>query len=1121
MAERPLVGAVFERKSTASGGTLPTFASSTKSGFPLAQHRLKSSNVSHSHAHQSKSLRNSHILVAEHLFLSGLPPPALSTSSTRPSSRDDRKLRFAELSKDSSPEEEGTPEYIRRRFFPDAPVHDPTVAWMESNPSSEASSSSVRFDFTGAIISPSLVSTLPTHLGLHHHSDGTHAGYTLDDIFLLSRSSVPAQRVSMLGILTRIAGKLGREQGKLEVHMNALAGQKDELRKRILAAGVEAMTERGGVGVRAVEAIWECIVGWDECILEIEGVELKAGNASGSDAISSLPLDFFLPQLAALLAQMTLPAESQQQLLAIIRRLAQHSNDIASAIATTPNLVSTVVQTFLLTPIPSTETAAQPDPSALRLLITIALSSRNNALALVQFADSLLRFITMLPPTSPYPTPLAVVLLTYTLRFYTTLASYGFYSHIATTAAAPLAQLHAYVATTLATGQSSALAVAWVSLVEAWVVCATDPHKTSPNHDILWSQVVGWGWNEDMLLWRESLTTGRQQWGMWAALWQAQAAFLEGSRVNGLKGGEEERRVAVEDLKPRFESGSEKDVVIGALKYVQHELCELRSDASSGSPGRLRDTSLPAQTVAAAIRLWLACIPLPSDVPLDLPPFSLPFPLISETCAQLVKHPLWFTIYADKVPPHVHVFYRPLTTLLSAYLGLSRMLPGISDELWMAQAFSILGRFIPGDEDHALRIFEQVAQMLDAKWMAMRGWQVPPKVWEKDGLAVIKPFLAHAIRPMGSFTGPLWPSPQSISLSTTQTLPSGANLRAERSLDSGLPLDKDWTLSPLDHLLRSGQSSLLQSLPSSWDANEVEVVRASLLFTKIFQDILRPFSSLLAEFMLTREEVVFGCMKVFMLEHGQHQDGAVEVFRDGIVGQLMNDLLAPFTIAAATSPSSSPAPLSPRDDLERVASRFLGASTPFYQYYTDFVALYDSVSFSHPLFACLLLPPTSMRYPPDYRKHLWNDFSHILRSIRTPLDQIVANGIEEYIWPVEDDPQIIRAYLRSLVQNQLAEFIRLVAVHHIACNIWPDLRQDVALADERSRKLLLAVVEMGNFDAVREVVTYRQQRGGNVILPPECFQSDGEWRKSRLECVKTWGDLSLAERLAGLLSNWM
>jgi RPAP1-like, N-terminal len=43
MAERPLVGAVVERKPTAPGGTLPTFASSTKSGFPLAQHRSKSS----------------------------------------------------------------------------------------------------------------------------------------------------------------------------------------------------------------------------------------------------------------------------------------------------------------------------------------------------------------------------------------------------------------------------------------------------------------------------------------------------------------------------------------------------------------------------------------------------------------------------------------------------------------------------------------------------------------------------------------------------------------------------------------------------------------------------------------------------------------------------------------------------------------------------------------------------------------------------------------------------------------------------------------------------------------------------------------------------------------------
>ncbi|KAJ7511923.1 hypothetical protein B0H11DRAFT_2214793 [Mycena galericulata] len=92
-----------------------------------------------------------------------------------------------------------------------------------------------------------------------------------------------------------------------------------------------------------------------------------------------------------------------------------------------------------------------------------------------------------------------------------------------------------------------------------------------------------------------------------------------------------------------------------------------------------------------------------------------------------------------------------------------------------------------------------------------------------------------------------------------------------------------------------------------------------------------------ADCLLTRDEAVFGSMKVFMLEHGQaHDDSAEEVFRDRVVGQLMDDLLAPFTLAASSAgsvPPSSPVIPSPpsQPDLEQVAVRFLGTGTPFYQ----------------------------------------------------------------------------------------------------------------------------------------------------------------------------------------------
>lgn len=272
--------------------------------------------------------------------------------------------------------EEGTPEDIRRRFFPTAPAHDPSLEWIEGGPPSAASQSqsqsqpstsepesTLRFDLTGTPIPPELSATLPTHLGLHHHADGDRAGYTLEDVFWLSRSTVPAQRATMLGVLGRIVRRLGKGRARDPGQGIAqLQGQAEAIRKRVLAAGVEAMGERGSVGARAVEAMWECVVGWDEEVIAVEGVELQVvrqpdstpsvSDKKGEDILTSLPLEYVLAQISTAFATAAQPAETLTQLLAILHRLAQHTNSIANTIVSTIGLVANMIQRFLLTPIP-------------------------------------------------------------------------------------------------------------------------------------------------------------------------------------------------------------------------------------------------------------------------------------------------------------------------------------------------------------------------------------------------------------------------------------------------------------------------------------------------------------------------------------------------------------------------------------------------------------------------------------------------------------------------------------------------------------------------------------------------------------------------------------------------
>jgi hypothetical protein len=164
--------------------------------------------------------------------------------------------------------------------------------WHGWTSPSDASSSKLRFDLHFNPIPPSVSLSLPIHLGLHHHAEEAHAGYTLDDIFLLSTSTVPAQRATMLGVIASIACRLANLKSSTIDGMEELVGKEEEFRKRILAAGLEAISEKASVGAHTIEVIWECIVRWDLDVTNVEGVELEPLSHASIDI---LPLVYVLP----------------------------------------------------------------------------------------------------------------------------------------------------------------------------------------------------------------------------------------------------------------------------------------------------------------------------------------------------------------------------------------------------------------------------------------------------------------------------------------------------------------------------------------------------------------------------------------------------------------------------------------------------------------------------------------------------------------------------------------------------------------------------------------------------------------------------------------------------------
>ena len=158
-----------------------------------------------------------------------------------------------------------------------------------------------------------------------------------------------------------------------------------------------------------------------------------------------------------------------------------------------------------------------------------------------------------------------------------------------------------------------------------------------------------------------------------------------------------------------------------------------------------------------------------------------------------------------------------------------------------------------------------------------------------------------------------------------------------------------------------------------------------------------------------------------MLEHGQLQnDFAGEVSCDRIV---QRDILLPYIYGSF---SRSSIQLSTKT-LNSLSPDFLVHLFLIFQYYTDFVTLYDTISFSQPLFAHLLL------FPPRLCAFLLSRFYPATSENTCAQSKLTFK-------------YLVHIRLSSLLHGKLQEFIRWVALHQVAANIWPDFQEYIYMA---------------------------------------------------------------------------
>jgi hypothetical protein len=276
------------------------------------------------------------------------------------------------------------------------------------------------------------------------------------------------------------------------------------------------------------------------------------------------------------------------------------------------------------------------------------------------------------------------------------------------------------------------------------------------------------------------------------------------------------------------------------------------------------------------------------------------------------------------------------------------------------------------------------------------------------------------------------------------------------STSTGLPLRPDWPFIALDDLLHSGNCASLNrknALSTSWDANERQIVMASLdlglqMWTKVMQ-----VSPHCTNILPSYAEVHLAIFKVFMLEEDQSQGGKAtglitgsDLFRDKRIAELLAGL---FDLAKQLNQLSN----ARKDDMEMVATRHFGSSLPFYQLYTNFLGLYDSISFGMELFGRTALLAQSNQYASDYRRLLWIDYGHCLASMQTTLLENPFTSLKHYICFDSKDDGILQAMVNVLMRKTITktrnELLFHIAVQQIGQVMWytkDDSRQRVAKA---------------------------------------------------------------------------
>ncbi|XP_063803992.1 RNA polymerase II-associated protein 1 isoform X2 [Pseudophryne corroboree] len=335
-----------------------------------------------------------------------------------------------------------------------------------------------RFSLKGDLIPPH--SEIPVHLGLHHHGEeAERAGYSLQELFHLSRSQFIQQRTLSLQVLGRIVKKA--KQGEfvsvlkgsvLQLLLDAgflflLRYSLDDAIENVIAAAVGALHSL--LVSPEDEEYLDMTFSWyqgtkvfpflpneedeesddDEDELEESTnkgkenqkkskEEKKADpDVARNDAVKGLLKTKFLHRLRYILEVVRPPPSVVLNIFDILIRVARHSVAACSQLLDCPRLMETIVREFLPMQWSIAMETSDPGPSslhgmpcsiAMKFLRVLASSGRHSSARLLHTFDMksrLSRFVVQEPQDIPLPREESERLSTETFRLWAVAAGYG------------------------------------------------------------------------------------------------------------------------------------------------------------------------------------------------------------------------------------------------------------------------------------------------------------------------------------------------------------------------------------------------------------------------------------------------------------------------------------------------------------------------------------------------------------------------------------------------------------------------------------------------------------------------------------------------------------------------